>query len=303
MQVILERLEQFERILIFNSSSSFIYTYIISSGIASSQIHRVIVLYVFKFQIFKFFSEISFFALERKKKRERKRKTRPFANSRIPFHPRREKDRNPLISPSNRAPSKPQLSFLILTDAPSRFHYIILFNIHPRNPSQNYLRVPKSPNFRSRVPFQTSARHPPFSSPPPPLPQDLFFPLPELDSRFATTRLTPRLDRYVCGRFAPVDKFDKTRNRSFLTGANRYSDRFIRRIRLVSPCGQSAIERNRGIGFSITSALTEISPIAPRPSFFDVVAHVFQPIFHMETRLHSRGKVSWIRSRLIAGHG
>lgn len=237
-----------------------------------------------------------------KGKKERKKK-KDFANSRIPFHPRREKDRNPLISPSNRAPSKPQLSFLILTDAPSRFHYIILFNIHPRNPSQNYLRVPKSPNFRSRVPFQTSARHPPFSSPPPPLPQDLFFPLPELDSRFATTRLTPRLDRYVCGRFAPVDKFDKTRNRSFLTGANRYSDRFIRRIRLVSPCGQSAIERNRGIGFSITSALTEISPIAPRPSFFDVVAHVFQPIFHMETRLHSRGKVSWIRSRLIAGHG
>lgn len=293
--MILERLEQFERILIFNSSSSFIYTYIISSGIASSQIHRVIVLYVFKFS-----SEISFFALERKKREKEKERLVP---SRIHEYHSIRVERNPLISPSNRAPSKPQLSFLILTDAPSRFHYIILFNIHPRNPSQNYLRVPKSPNFRSRVPFQTSARHPPFSSPPPPLPQDLFFPLPELDSRFATTRLTPRLDRYVCGRFAPVDKFDKTRNRSFLTGANRYSDRFIRRIRLVSPCGQSAIERNRGIGFSITSALTEISPIAPRPSFFDVVAHVFQPIFHMETRLHSRGKVSWIRSRLIAGHG
>ena len=72
LQVILERLEQFERIPIFNSSSSFIYTYIISSGIASSQIHRVTVPYVFKFS-----SEISFFALERKKREKEKERLVP----------------------------------------------------------------------------------------------------------------------------------------------------------------------------------------------------------------------------------
>lgn len=72
LQVILERLEQFERIPIFNFSSSFMYTYIISSGIASSQIHRVIVLYVFKFS-----SEISFFALERKKREKEKERLVP----------------------------------------------------------------------------------------------------------------------------------------------------------------------------------------------------------------------------------
>lgn len=89
--------------------------------------------------------------------------------------------------------------------------------------------------------------------------------------RVSQARQAGRRDRYVCGRFAPVDKFDKTRNRSLLTGANRYSDRFIRRIRLVSPCGRSGSSAT-DIGFSITSALTEISRLhraRHRPSFFD----------------------------------
>lgn len=75
-----------------------------------------------------------------------------------------------------------------------------------------------------------------------------------------------RRDRYVCGRFAPVDKFDKTRNRSLLTGANRYSDRFIRRIRLVSPWGRPGSSAT-DIGFSITSALTEISRLRRATGF------------------------------------
>ena len=46
-------------------------------------------------------------------------------------------------------------------------------------------------------------------------------------------------NRYVDGRFAPVDKFDKVRNRSVLTGANRYKDRAsledVKHTRIVSP--------------------------------------------------------------------
>lgn len=85
--------------------------------------------------------------------------------------------------------------------------------------------------------------------------------------RVSQARQAGRRDRYVCGRFAPVDKFDKTRNRSLLTGANRYSDRFIRRIRLVSPCGRSGSSAT-DIGFSITSALTEISRLRRAPPAF-----------------------------------
>lgn len=85
--------------------------------------------------------------------------------------------------------------------------------------------------------------------------------------RVSQARQAGRRDRYVCGRFAPVDKFDKTRNRSLLTGANRYSDRFIRRIRLVSPCGRSGSSAT-DIGFSITSALTEISRLHRAPPAF-----------------------------------
>lgn len=62
-------------------------------------------------------------------------------------------------------------------------------------------------------------------------------------------------DRYVGGRFAPVDKFDKTRKRSLLSGVNRYSDRFIRRIKLVSPSRPGV---RIDIGSSVTSNLAEI---------------------------------------------
>lgn len=116
-----------------------------------------------------------------------------------------------------------------------------------------------------------------------------------------------RRDRYVSGRFAPVDKFDKTRNRSLLIGANRYSDRFIRRIGLVSPCGgadraqQILAFRSRrlsrksrdcaarhGLPSSTISRLDRYhgpaSERAPPP--------VFRRSSHLETRLRSRGKVS-----------
>lgn len=154
-------------------------------------------------------------------------KTRPFANSQTPFHPRPKKALWQPFNQPETARSKPRLSFIIRTDPPSRFHYIILFNIHPRN-------HPKITSSRSRRIFDRGERacrpRHPLPPPPPPLNSPLLSP--SLDPRFAI-EAEPR-DRYVCGRFAPVDKFDKTRNRSFLTGANRYSDRFIRRIRLVS---------------------------------------------------------------------
>lgn len=178
---------------------------------------------------FKFSSKLFHCSRHARKNRE---KTRPFANSQTPFHPRPKKVLWQPFNQAETARSKPRLSFIIRTDPPSRFHYIILFNIHPRN-------HPKITSSRSRRIFDRGEhacrpRHPlHILSLILPLPQ--FPPLlsPSLDQRFATVEAEPR-DRYVCGRFAPVDKFDKTRNRSFLTGANRYSDRFIRRIRLVS---------------------------------------------------------------------
>lgn len=121
-----------------------------------------------------FFRNIIVHAWKMKKKKKKDSSLHKFTNT-IPSASKERSlpSRNPLISPWNRAPPKPQLSFLIRTDAPSRFHYIILFNIHPRNPSQNYLRVPsKSPNFRSRVPWSKDPLDilfPPLPSPSRPL--------------------------------------------------------------------------------------------------------------------------------------
>ena len=123
-------------------------------------------------------------------------------------------------------------------------------------------------------------------------------------------------DRYVCGRFAPVDKFDKTRNRSLLTGANRYSDRFIRRISgcLVSPCSRSGSSAT-DIGFSITSALTEISRLRRAPtglpsstiSRLDRSNRVGNRVFSVDLPRGNKVTEPWktlhARSRLIVKYG